>query len=127
MQYDSSGNNLKLHSIAPKLPMRDPQNTKAYYVDQFQFKVLGDYGDYLLLGKDDIEIHFFLHPDLNPSLNYGQVYIRVSEIEKLYAALIQAKVTIHPNGELGTRPWGQKEFSLLDPDSNLLTFGETTD
>jgi hypothetical protein len=22
------------------------------------------------------------------------------------------------------KPWGQKEFSLLDPDNNLLTFGE---
>jgi hypothetical protein len=26
---------------------------------------------------------------------------------------------------LATKPWGQREFSLLDPDHNLLTFGET--
>jgi hypothetical protein len=25
---------------------------------------------------------------------------------------------------LETKPWGQREFSLLDPDNNLLTFGE---
>ena len=30
----------------------------------------------------------------------------------------------HPNGPLETKPWGQKEFSILDPDNNLLTFGE---
>jgi len=34
------------------------------------------------------------------------------------------KVEIHPNGHLEMKPWGQKEFALLDPDNNLLTFGE---
>jgi hypothetical protein len=32
---------------------------------------------------------------------------------------------MHPNGYLETKPWGQKEFSLLDPDNNLLTFGQS--
>jgi hypothetical protein len=26
---------------------------------------------------------------------------------------------------LAKKPWGQQEFSLLDPDHNLLTFGES--
>jgi len=26
---------------------------------------------------------------------------------------------------LETKPWGQKEFSVLDPDNNLLTFGQS--
>ncbi|MGB3775037.1 MAG: VOC family protein, partial [Leeuwenhoekiella sp.] len=29
-----------------------------------------------------------------------------------------------PNGQLKTKAWGQKEFSILDPDFNLLTFGQ---
>jgi hypothetical protein len=37
------------------------------------------------------------------------------------------KVEIHPHGLLQLKPWGQKEFSLLDPDNNLLTFGEAID
>jgi hypothetical protein len=32
---------------------------------------------------------------------------------------------IHPSGHLQTKPWGQKEFSMLDPDNNLLTFGQS--
>lgn len=35
------------------------------------------------------------------------------------------KTTIYPNGQLGIKPWGQKEFSILDPDNNLLTFGQS--
>ncbi len=29
---------------------------------------------------------------------------------------------IHPAGHLQTKPWGQSEFAMLDPDNNLLTF-----
>lgn len=33
-------------------------------------------------------------------------------------------VAIHPGGAQEQQPWGKKEFSLLDPDNNLLTFPE---
>lgn len=57
--------------------------------------------------------------------NYGQVYIRTNDIDKLYNSLLERNIAIHPNGHLTLKPWGQKEFSLLDPDNNLLTFGES--
>jgi hypothetical protein len=38
--------------------------------------------------------------------------------------LIKNGVSIHPNGSLEIKPWKQKEFSILDSDYNLLTFGE---
>jgi hypothetical protein len=52
------------------------------------------------------------------------MYIRCQNIDAFYKELITKNVTIHPNGDLGYRPWGIKEFSILDPDLNLLTFGE---
>ncbi|WP_431174354.1 VOC family protein, partial [Flagellimonas flava] len=79
--------------------------------------------EYLMMKKDQIEIHFFLFKDLNPKENYGMVYIRTNQIEQLYQRFIDDKIAIHPNGKLETKPWGQKEFSILDPDNNLLTFG----
>jgi hypothetical protein len=78
----------------------------------------------LLIRKDNIEIHFFEFKDLEPKDNYGQVYIRTDDIDELYQTFLDNKVTIHPNGHLATKPWGQKEFALLDPDHNLLTFGQ---
>lgn len=114
-----------LTAINPKLPMRDKSATKAFYIDQLGFSEIGDYGDYLLLKKDTIEIHFFEFRDLNPKENYGQVYIRTNEIEKLYQSFLDKNVSIHPNAPLQSKPWGQKEFALLDPDHNLLTFGES--
>ncbi|GHE45575.1 bleomycin resistance protein [Sphingobacterium griseoflavum] len=113
-----------LTAIIPKLPMRDKAATKAFYIDQLGFSEIADYGDYLLIRKDQIEIHFFLFAALDPSQNYGQVYIRTKHITDLYQGLLDRKVPIHPNGHLETKPWGQQEFALLDPDSNLLTFGQ---
>lgn len=115
-----------LISINPKLPMRAKAKTKEYYINSLGFKDIGatDYPEYLMIEKEGIEIHFFLHESLKPKENYGQVYIRTADIDVLYQSLQNMNVPIHPNGKLEVKPWGQKEFSLLDPDHNLLTFGQ---
>jgi catechol 2,3-dioxygenase-like lactoylglutathione lyase family enzyme len=116
-----------LTTINPKLPMRNKNATRAFYIDGLGFKELGtvDYDGYLMLQKDHIEIHFFEFSDLKPKENYGQVYIRTNDIDSLYQSLLDKNVAIHPNGKLETKAWGQKEFALLDPDTNLLTFGQS--
>lgn len=115
-----------LIEIHPKLPMRNKQITKAFYLDKLGFQVFGDadFEGYLMIQKDNIEIHFFEFKTLEPKENYGQVYIRTDDIEGLYQSFLDKKVSIHSNGHLQVKPWGQKEFSILDPDHNLLTFGQ---
>jgi hypothetical protein len=116
-----------LTEIHPKLPMRDKTVTRDFYINRLGFAELGkeDYAGYLMIQKDRIQIHFFEFKELEPKENYGQVYIRTDNIDQLYQELLSTNVPIHPNGHLNIKPWGQKEFSLLDPDNNLLTFGES--
>lgn len=116
-----------LTEINPKLPMRDKTITADYYINQLGFQIFGsaDYEGYLMLQKENIQIHFFEFKDLDPKENYGQVYIRTDDIDSLYKSMLDKKLNIHPNGHLQTKPWGQKEFSMLDPDNNLLTFGQS--
>lgn len=116
-----------LTDIIPKLPMRDKRLTKDFYLNKLGFVEIGDYGDYLMVAKENIEIHFFEFKELDPKVNYGQVYIRTEDAEKLYQALQDSKISIHPTGYLERKPWGQTEFALLDPDNNLLTFGQISD
>jgi catechol 2,3-dioxygenase-like lactoylglutathione lyase family enzyme len=113
-----------LTAIHPKLPMRNKAATKDYYLNKLGFSEIGDYGDYLMVKKEDVEIHFFKFKKLKPKKNYGMVYIRTNAIAALYQTLLERKVLIHPNAPLETKSWGQQEFSLLDPDNNLLTFGQ---
>ena len=107
--------------------MRDKTITREYYTNQLGFKVFGsaDFDGYLMMEKEEIQIHFFEFKNLNPKENYGQVYIRTDNIDELYRSLLENGTEIHPNGPLETKSWGQKEFSLLDPDNNLLTFGQS--
>jgi len=115
-----------LTDINPKLPMRDKALTKEFYINKLDFQQFGnDYEGYLMVQKDNVQIHFFEFKELDPKENYGQVYIRTNDIENLYQSILDKKVAIHQAGNLQTKPWRQKEFSLLDPDNNLLTFGQS--
>jgi hypothetical protein len=115
-----------LNNVSPKLPMRNKSITQEFYINKMGFSVFGstDYEGYLMIEKDNIQIHFFEFKGLDPKTNYGQVYIRTDKIEEYYKFLLEKETAIHPNGKLEIKLWEQKEFSVLDPDNNLLTFGQ---
>lgn len=115
-----------LTEINPKIPMRNKAATKEFYLTKLGFHEFGDadYDGYLMVQKDHIQIHFFEFKELDPKENYGQVYIRTDDIDSLYQSMLDENLAIHPAGHLQIKPWGQKEFSMLDPDCNLLTFGQ---
>src|SRR6476619_6278260 len=101
--------NFMLTDIIPKIPMRDKSATREFYIDKLGFKQFGnDYDGYLMLQKDNIQIHFFEFKELDPKENYGQVYIRTNDIDKLYQSLVDKKISIHPAGDLQTKPWRQR-------------------
>lgn len=115
-----------LTDIIPKLPMRNKATTREFYLTQLGFQDIGsaDFDGYLIVQKENVEIHFFEFKDLDPTENYGQVYIRTNDIDSVYQSLVDKNCNIHPAGHLQTKPWGQREFAMLDPDNNLLTFGQ---
>jgi catechol 2,3-dioxygenase-like lactoylglutathione lyase family enzyme len=113
-----------LTAINPKLPMRDKAITRAFYLDKLGFTAFGDadYDGYLMVQKDDIQIHFFEFKALDPKENYGQVYIRTDDVDALYRFATDKNINYT---KLEHKPWMQREFSVLDPDNNLLTFGQS--
>jgi hypothetical protein len=110
--------------VNPKLPMRSKAITRDFYLNKLGFQEFGstDYDGYLMVQKDNIQIHFFEFVALDPKENYGQVYIRTDDIEEFYRF---AKSQNLNSTELGHKAWKQMEFSILDPDNNLLTFGQS--
>lgn len=106
--------------------MRHKDVTHDFYIKKLGFQVFGspDYEGYLMVQKDTVQIHFFEFKELDPKENYGQVYLRTDDIDVLYLSLQDKKLNFAEAGKLQAKPWGQKEFSLLDPDNNLLTFGQ---
>lgn len=112
--------------IIPKLPMRNKEITRNFYLNRLGFEEVEtqDFAGYLMVKKDQIEIHFFEYKEMNPLENDGQIYIRTDDIQHLYRFYLDNRIPVHPNGSLAVKPWGQQEFSILDPDHNLLTFGQ---
>ena len=44
-------------------------------------------------------------------------------IDELFTEL-NAQGVVHPNAPLQNRPWGSREFGVLDGDGNLIIFAE---
>lgn len=111
-------------TIIPKLPFIDKQKTIDFYA-KLGFSVLSDYDDYFILNCDKVELHFFSFPTLIPKKSDFMIYLRIDfDIETYYKKLQDLEVKIHPNGKLETKPWNQKEFSVIDTNGTLLTFGQ---
>ena len=51
-----------------------------------------------------------------------KIELTTNEIELEYNLAKSNNVVVSP---LEVKPWGQREISILDPDKNLLTFGES--
>ncbi len=111
--------------VIPRLPAKDLDQTQQFFEKHLLFTTTSRYLDYLIMKKAEIELHFFHFSDLDPLTNYAMVYLRMDDgIESLYEDFLQREVPIHPNGFLEIKPWGIKEFAILDPNNTLLTFGQ---
>ncbi len=109
----------------PKLPAINMEETKKFYLEKLGFTLINQYPDYLLLKKDQIELHFFSFTELDPKKSDFMIYIRIDQgIEEMYDQLIKEKVARNDHGQIERKPWRQIEFSILDPNGTLLTFGQ---
>ena len=112
----------------PILPCRSVAATVAFY------RRLGFEGGphasderYAILHRGPLELHFFAHEDLVPAESHAGCYLRVSDVENVHRAFAAAELPragIPRMDALETKPWGLREFAVVDPDGNLLRVGQ---
>ena len=73
-------------------------------------------------GSGEVEVHLWHCEDRNIAENTG-CRVEVANIQPLYEKC-QAAGAVHINGSLQERPWGTREFVLVDPAGNIITFFE---
>jgi hypothetical protein len=74
-----------------------------------------------------VELHFFTHKELRPAESSAACYIRVSDVESIYQAFALAQLPrkgIPRQDTLEDKPWGMREFAIVDPDGNLIRIGQ---
>jgi catechol 2,3-dioxygenase-like lactoylglutathione lyase family enzyme len=112
----------------PTLPSRSLVNTLAFYRRLgFDGKILGAGDSYAILTRGALELHFFLRTELSPAESSAGCYIRVGNVEDLYKAFALAKLPrkgIPRMDTLEDKPWGMREFAVVDEDGNLLRIGQ---
>lgn len=115
----------------PILPARDLVATRAFY-ERMGFEAgyfaPGERG-YLILARGGLRMHFFQHAELDPFANYAGCYWRVKDADALHAELARLALPARSIPRLeppGDKPWGLREFALVDPDGNLVRVGHVS-
>jgi catechol 2,3-dioxygenase-like lactoylglutathione lyase family enzyme len=113
----------------PILPSRDLTETRAFYA-RLGFTAAGwwptEFGGYAILVRGDLTMHFFAYPELSPKENYGQCYWRVTDPDGLHSEFSGAGLDSWPDARvtpIEDKPWGTREFALVDPSGNLVRIG----
>lgn len=108
----------------PILAYLDKEDTLNFY-RSLGFTCHGDWDGYIICRRDEIEIHLWKCDDPGIPKNSG-CYLRVSGIDLLYAEF-QPLNCIHPHGKMENKPWGMRQFSILDNSGNIIHFGSPTE
>lgn len=111
----------RLVAAIPKLASLDVGRSLTFF-ERLGFETLHASREYGVARRDNVSVHFWLRSDPRVPQETG-CRISVEGIDELFEAYSSLGV-IHPNGHLEAKPWGGREFSILDTDGNLVTFNE---
>ena len=93
----------------PILPSRFLDDTLTFFRRLgFDGKIHG-HGDYAILTRGTVELHFFTHRELIPAESSAMCYIRVSDVDTLYRAFASAELPLRCIPRLDAvedKPWG---------------------
>jgi catechol 2,3-dioxygenase-like lactoylglutathione lyase family enzyme len=120
---------MQQHDIAiPTLPSRSVSDTLTFYRRLGFEGEVHSFGNYAILSRGTVELHFFTYRELRPAEWSATCYIRVSDVNSIYRAFASAELPrrgIPRHDVLEDKPWGMREFAIVDPDSNLIRIGQT--
>jgi len=112
----------------PILPSRSVSTTAAFY-QRLGFDGGAHEFDttYAIFRRGAVELHFFTHRELVPEESSAGSYIRVSDVESFYHTIASNQLLrsgIPRMEAIEDKPWGLREFAVIDPDGNLLRIGQ---
>lgn len=110
-------------SATPVLASLDIDRSVDFFVSKLGFgKVHAEQGMYGIVSAGPVHIHFWACADRRIA-EATSCRIGVQGIEVLYELCTRERI-VHPKALLETKPWGNQEFAITDPDGNLITFYE---
>ena len=112
---------MKSIAAIPVFHVADVDVAVLYYTRVLGFTEAFRMGTYGGLKIGDCEIHLTVPGDNGRPVGGGNAYIICNEVDKYFATIKAAGA--RPKTEPANRMYGMRDFVVLDPDGNQLTFG----
>lgn len=112
----------------PILPSRDLAETRAFYERLGFVPWFGgrEPWDYEIVSRGNLVVHFFASPGLVPAKSDSMCYWRVKDADRFHGELAELGLPREGIPRLTApenKPWGMREFALVDPSGNLVRIG----
>ena len=112
----------RLEAITPRVPVTDIDSALAFYVGQLGFSLGWKWGEpttHANVCRDAVSLDLLrVEPGRQGA---AMAYVRVSDVNRLHAEFLNLGV---PVSALEDRPYGMRDFEVIDPFGNRLAFGE---
>jgi catechol 2,3-dioxygenase-like lactoylglutathione lyase family enzyme len=111
----------KAISAVPVFHVKDVDASVQFYSNVLGFNQAFRYGTYIGLRIGKCELHI-CPPDYHgPAIGRGNAYVICDEVDQYFAKIKAAGAA--PKREPADRVYGMRDFVILDPDGNQITFG----
>jgi uncharacterized glyoxalase superfamily protein PhnB len=117
----------RLTEAAAVLTVSDVVASAKHYRDVLGFSVAFEYGDplsYVGVCRDDVAIHLASANLTEHAAGNGDLTIFCDGVDAIHAELAARGANVL--GPPEDRDYGMRDFSVVDPDGNRLTFGQAT-
>lgn len=114
----------KFEAVTPRLPVADVEDTLTFYVDKLGFGLGWKWGNPLThanVCRDSIALD--LVASAADRQGTAMAYVRLSGVDAYFLELKERNVVL---SDIGNRPYGMRDFEVVDPCGNRIAFGEPT-
>lgn len=111
----------QLREALPMLPLSDVSAGVAYYQEVLGFRINYAQDDIGVMFRDDVTILLVQRTTAMTGIGAFEAYVR--DADALHAELVARQARVQ--GEPVSRPWGLRDFTVLDLEGNRITFAQT--
>jgi len=115
---------MQIESVSPIFPVDDLAVSLDFYLQKLGFDLAWSWGEPAHIAsvcRDGVEIMLSQRTGTSTP-GTAQIYLGVSDIDAWYEALKSADVEVRV--PIGDRPYGMRDFRIVDPGGNELSFGQ---
>ena len=114
----------RLEAVTPRLPVRDVDDALTFYLERLGFTLGWKWGNpttHANVCRDSISFDLIALP--LERCGTALAYVQLSGVDAYFSELMSRHVKLT---EIGDRPYGMRDFEVVDPNGNRIAFGEPT-